>query len=57
MGLEKPNAGTFDVGETVKISYVDQTHKAIDPEKTVFQVISGGNDLITMGGRQINARA
>jgi ATP-binding cassette ChvD family protein len=57
MELEKADAGTFEVGETVKISYVDQTHKAIDPEKTVFQVISGGNDLMNVGGRQVNARA
>ncbi len=57
MGLEKADKGTFEVGETVKIAYVDQTHKAIDPEKTVFQVISGGNDLMNVGGRQINARA
>lgn len=57
MGLEQANKGTFEVGETVKIAYVDQTHKAIDPEKTVFQVITGGNDLISVGGRQLNARA
>ncbi len=57
MGLENADRGTFEVGETVKIAYVDQTHKAIDPEKTVFQVISGGNDLMNVGGRQINARA
>jgi ATP-binding cassette ChvD family protein len=57
MELEKADAGTFEVGETVKISYVDQTHKAIDPEKTVFNVISGGNDLMNVGGRQVNARA
>ncbi|HNX54105.1 MAG TPA: energy-dependent translational throttle protein EttA [Prolixibacteraceae bacterium] len=57
MELEKADAGTFEVGETVKISYVDQTHKSIDPEKTVFQVISGGNDLMNVGGRQVNARA
>lgn len=49
--------GTFEVGETVKIAYVDQSHGAIDPNKTVYQVISGGNDLIQMGNRQINARA
>ena len=49
--------GIFDVGETVKIAYVDQTHKAIDPEKTVFQVITGGSDLISVGGKQLNARA
>lgn len=57
MGIEQANKGTFEVGETVKIAYVDQTHKAIDPEKTVFQVISGGSDLINVGGRQLNARA
>ncbi len=57
MKLEEADKGTFDVGDTVKISYVDQTHKAIDPEKTVFQVITGGSDLISVGGRQLNARA
>lgn len=57
MGQEKANNGTFEVGETVKIAYVDQTHKAIDPEKTVYQVITGGTDLISVGGRQLNARA
>ncbi len=57
MELEKADAGTFEVGETVKIAYVDQTHKAIDPEKTVYQVISGGADLMNVGGRQVNARA
>lgn len=57
MGLEQGDKGTFDVGETVKIAYVDQTHKAIDPEKTVFQVITGGSDLISVGGKQLNARA
>jgi ATP-binding cassette ChvD family protein len=57
MELEKADKGTFEVGETVKIAYVDQTHKAIDPEKTVYQVISGGADLMNVGGRQINARA
>jgi len=57
MGLEKADKGTFEVGETVKLAYVDQTHKAIDPEKTVFQVITGGSDLISVGGRQLNARA
>lgn len=53
----QPDNGTFDVGETVKLAYVDQSHAGIDPNKTVYQVISGGNDLIAMGGRQINARA
>lgn len=57
MGLERANSGTFEVGETVKLAYVDQTHKAIDPEKTVFQVITGGSDLISVGGKQLNARA
>ena len=57
MGLEEPTKGSFTVGETVKLSYVDQQHKAIDPEKTVFEVISGGADLIMLGGRQVNARA
>lgn len=57
MELEKADKGTFEVGETVKIAYVDQTHKAIDPEKTVYQVISGGADLMNVGGRQINSRA
>jgi ATP-binding cassette ChvD family protein len=52
-----PDKGRFDVGETVKLAYVDQSHGAIDPGKTVYEVISGGNDLISMGGRQINARA
>ena len=57
MGLEKADAGTFDVGETVKLSYVDQQHKDIDPEKTVYQVVSGGNETIRMGGRDVNVRA
>ncbi len=57
MKLEQADKGTFDVGDTVKIAYVDQTHKAIDPEKTVFQVITGGSDLISVGGKQLNARA
>lgn len=49
--------GNFEIGETVKIAYVDQDHKDIDPEKTVFDVISGGNELIQLGGKQMNARA
>lgn len=57
MGLEKVDVGTFEVGETVKLAYVDQQHKDIDPQKTVYQVISGGNDLIRLGNRDINARA
>ncbi|MCQ2083495.1 MAG: energy-dependent translational throttle protein EttA [Bacteroidaceae bacterium] len=57
MGLEKVDKGSFDIGETVKIAYVDQQHKDIDPEKSVYQVVSGGNELIRMGGRDVNARA
>ena len=57
MGLEKVDKGTFEIGETVKIAYVDQQHKDIDPDKSVYQVVSGGNELIRMGGRDINARA
>ena len=57
MGLETPDAGTFEVGETVKISYVDQSHEDIKPDLSVYQVISQGNELIRMGGRDINCRA
>ena len=57
MGLEKPDSGEFKVGETVKIGYIDQTHSNIDPEKTVYQIISDGLDEIKVGGRFINARA
>ncbi|MDO4181278.1 MAG: energy-dependent translational throttle protein EttA [Bacteroidales bacterium] len=57
MGLESVDKGTFEVGETVKLAYVDQQHKDIDPNKSVYQVISGGNELIRMGNRDINARA
>jgi ATP-binding cassette ChvD family protein len=57
MGLENPDGGEFKVGPTVKISYVDQSHKDIDPEKTVYEVISGGAENIEMGGKLINARA
>ena len=57
MELEKADAGTFEVGETVKLSYVDQQHKDIDPTKSVYEVISGGSELMRMGGREINARA
>lgn len=56
-GLEKVDKGTFDVGETVRIGYVDQAHEAIDPNKTVYQVVSGGNEFIRVGGREINSRA
>ena len=57
MGLEKPDAGTFEVGETVKISYVDQSHADIKPDLSVYQVISQGNELMRMGGHDINCRA
>ena len=57
MGQESIDKGTFEVGETVKIGYADQTHKDIDPKKTVYQVVSGGNDFIRVGGKEINARA
>ena len=57
MGLEKPDAGTFEVGETVKISYVDQSHEDIKPDLSVYQVISQGNELMRLGGRDINCRA
>ncbi len=57
MGLETPDAGDFKVGETVKVSYVDQQHKSIDPEKTVYEVISQNSDLIMLGNRSVNARA
>ncbi|MBQ4280032.1 MAG: energy-dependent translational throttle protein EttA [Rikenellaceae bacterium] len=57
MGLEKPDSGEFKVGETVKLAYVDQQHKSIDPEQTVYEVVSDNNDLLTLGNRTVNARA
>ena len=57
MELEKADGGNFEVGETVKISYVDQQHRDIDPNKSVYEVISQGNELLRLGGRDINARA
>lgn len=57
MGLEKPDAGSFEVGETVKLAYVDQSHKDIKADESVFQVVSQGTELIRMGGRDINTRA
>ncbi len=57
MGEEKPTSGTFAVGPTVKISYVDQNHKELDPNKTVYDVISGGLDNLMLGGRPMNSRA
>jgi ATPase subunit of ABC transporter with duplicated ATPase domains len=55
--LEQPDSGSFDVGETVKTAYVDQAHTAIDPAKTVYQVVSDGTEFIRVGGKEINARA
>ena len=57
MGQETVTKGTFEVGETVKVGYVDQSHAAIDPNKSVYEVLSGGQDTIRLGGRDINARA
>lgn len=57
MGLEKPDAGDFNVGETVQIAYVDQSHDGLDPEKSVFEVISGGTEMMMLAGRQVNSRA
>ena len=57
MGMEKADKGTFEVGETVKVGYVDQIHSGIDREKTVFETISGGTEFIRVGGREVNARA
>jgi len=57
MGLDKADKGEFKIGDTVKLAYVDQQHKSIEPDKTVFEVISGGADNIMLGGKQINARA
>ena len=57
MGLEQPDAGTFEIGETVKLAYVDQSHRDIHADATVYQTISQGNELLRLGGRDINARA
>jgi energy-dependent translational throttle protein EttA len=56
-GREKPDSGTFEIGSTVKVAYVDQEHDFLDPEKSVWQTISDGNELIALGGRQVNSRA
>lgn len=56
MGMESIDKGTFEVGETVQVGYADQTHKDIDPKKTVYQVVSGGQEFIRMGGKEVNAR-
>jgi len=57
MRKEKTDSGTISIGDTVKIGYIDQEHEAINPEKTVYQVISGDSELISLGGKQVNARA
>mgnify|MGYP002623926434 FL=1 len=57
MGLEQPDSGTFEVGETVKIGYIDQQHAEIDPEKSVYEMISGGNENLQVGGRLVSSRA
>ncbi|MBV6455249.1 MAG: Energy-dependent translational throttle protein EttA [Bacteroidales bacterium] len=57
MGVEKPDAGEFRVGETVRLAYVDQQHKQIDPDKTVYQTIAGNSEYIRLGNRDVNARA
>ncbi len=57
MGQEQVDNGSFEVGDTVRIGYADQTHKDIDPKKSVYQVVSGGNEFIRVGGKEINARA
>ncbi|MBO4469744.1 MAG: energy-dependent translational throttle protein EttA [Bacteroidales bacterium] len=57
MGIEKPDSGTIEIGDTVKLAYVDQQHKSIDPDKTVFETVADGNEWVRMGGRDINARS
>ena len=57
MGTEKPDSGTITIGDTVQISYVDQAHKDLDPEKTVYDVVGDGNEIITIGASQIHVRA
>ncbi|MDR1591630.1 MAG: energy-dependent translational throttle protein EttA [Prevotellaceae bacterium] len=57
MGMETPDKGLFEIGETVKIGYVDQMHKDIDPQKSIYQVVSGGTEFIRVAGRELNARA
>ncbi|MGB4848112.1 MAG: energy-dependent translational throttle protein EttA, partial [Saprospiraceae bacterium] len=57
MGVEKPDSGSITIGDTVQISYVDQAHKDLDPDKTVYEVVGGGNEIITVGALQVNVRA
>ena len=57
MGIEQPDSGSIEIGETVKISYVDQQHRSIDPDKTAYETIAGNSEWVRMGGRDVNARA
>ena len=57
MGMEQPDSGCIEIGPTAKISYVDQQHKSIDPEKTVYQTVAGDSDFVRLGNREVNARA
>ena len=57
MGLEEPDSGSFEVGETVKLAYVDQQHKSIHAQQSVYRVVSGGNETIRLGGKDVNVRA
>ena len=57
MGIDKPDSGEITIGETVKIAYVDQQHRSIDPDKTVYETIAGNSEWVRLGGRDINARA
>jgi len=57
MGQEQPDSGTITIGETVQLAYVDQSHEDLIPEKTIYEVVSGGNDIITIGNKEMNARA
>jgi ATPase subunit of ABC transporter with duplicated ATPase domains len=57
MGKEQPDSGSVSIGETVQIAYVDQSHEDLVPDKTIYEVISGGNELITIGNKELNARA
>jgi ATPase subunit of ABC transporter with duplicated ATPase domains len=57
MGIEKPDSGSITIGDTVQISYVDQAHKDLEADKTVYEVVGGGNEIITVGGLQVNVRS
>ena len=57
MGIEKPDSGSIEIGDTVNLAYVDQQHKSIDPDKTVFETIAGNSEWVRLGGKEINARS